>query len=74
MSSVGEPGITVLLTARDAAKAQTAARKLANIGTVEDLVLDVADARSIEKAAAEVSSRYNCLDVLINNAGINYDT
>jgi len=31
----------VLLTARDAAKAKTAARKLANAGTVEALVLDV---------------------------------
>ena len=28
----------------------------------------------VEKAAAEVSSRYGRLDMLINNAGINYDT
>jgi NAD(P)-dependent dehydrogenase (short-subunit alcohol dehydrogenase family) len=67
-------GFDVLLTARDAAKAETAARKLGNVGTVEPLLLDVADAHSIKKAAAEVASRYGYLDVLINNAGINYDT
>jgi len=64
----------VLLTARDAAKARAAARKLANAGTVEPLVLDVGDTPSIQKAAADVASRYGYLDVLVNNAGINYDT
>jgi NAD(P)-dependent dehydrogenase (short-subunit alcohol dehydrogenase family) len=66
-------GFVVLLTARDAAKAETAARKLGN-GTVESLLLDVADIASIEKAAEIVAGRYGYLDVLINNAGINYDT
>ena len=63
----------VLLTARDAAKAGRAAKKLSS-GKVEPLALDVADARSIQNAAAEVASRYGVLDVLVNNAGINYDT
>src|SRR3954468_21718698 len=67
-------GLTVILTARDAAKAELAAKELAASGTVEPLALDVADANSIEKAAAEVSNRYGHLDVLVNNAGINYDT
>jgi NAD(P)-dependent dehydrogenase (short-subunit alcohol dehydrogenase family) len=67
-------GFAVLLTARDSAKAETAARKLGGIGTVEPLPLDVADVQSIKKAAAEVESRQGYLDVLINNAGINYDT
>jgi NAD(P)-dependent dehydrogenase (short-subunit alcohol dehydrogenase family) len=67
-------GFVVLLTARDAVKAGAAARKLGNVGTVEPVLLDVADAPSIEKAAAEVASRYGYLDVLVNNAGINYDT
>jgi NAD(P)-dependent dehydrogenase (short-subunit alcohol dehydrogenase family) len=67
-------GLTVILTARDAAKAELAAKELAASGTVEPLALDVADANSIEKAAAEVSHRYGHLDVLVNNAGINYDT
>src|SRR6059058_5236441 len=65
-------GFLVLLTARDAAKAKAAASQLGD--TVEALQLDVANARSIHDAAAEVSSRYGYLDVLINNAGINYDT
>jgi NAD(P)-dependent dehydrogenase (short-subunit alcohol dehydrogenase family) len=67
-------GFIVLLTARDTAKAKTAAKKLAKVGTVEPLLLDVADEHSIKNAAAEITSRYGHLDVLVNNAGINYDT
>lgn len=67
-------GFAVLLTARDAEKAQKAAGRLVEGGIVEPLVLDVAHAQSIKTAAAEVADRYGRLDVLINNAGINYDT
>ena len=65
---------TVLLTARDGAKAETAAKELRGAGIVKPLVLDVADEHSIKNAAAEVAARHGHLDVLINNAGINYDT
>jgi NAD(P)-dependent dehydrogenase (short-subunit alcohol dehydrogenase family) len=41
---------------------------------VEPAVLDVSDARSIARAASEISNRHDHIDVLINNAGINYDT
>jgi NAD(P)-dependent dehydrogenase (short-subunit alcohol dehydrogenase family) len=71
---LAEKNFVVLLTARDAANAQKAARKLADAGKVEALVLDVGDASSIKKAADDVASRYGYLDVLVNNAGINYDT
>jgi NAD(P)-dependent dehydrogenase (short-subunit alcohol dehydrogenase family) len=67
-------GFVVLLTVREATKAQAAAEALSSVGRVEPLVLDVANADSIAKAAEEVASQYNCLDVLINNAGIHYDT
>jgi NAD(P)-dependent dehydrogenase (short-subunit alcohol dehydrogenase family) len=67
-------GFVVLLTAREAAKANKAAKQLSAAGHVEPLVLDVADPQSIEKASEEVASRYGRLDVLVNNAGINYDT
>src|SRR5581483_8576423 len=71
---LAERDFVVLLTARDAARANSAAKKLAKLGTVEPLVLDVSNASSIKKAAAEVASAYSYLDVLVNNAGINYDT
>ena len=67
-------GFVVLLTAREFAKAESAAKKLGDVGTVEPLALDVSDPRSIEEAAADVATRYGHLDVLVNNAGINYDT
>ena len=67
-------GFSVLLAARDANKAKAAADGLKTAGRVDSLVLDVDDANSIVKAAAEVTRQYGGLDVLINNAGINYDT
>ena len=67
-------GFVVLRTARDVTKARAAAEALSSVGRVEPLVLDVANADNIAKAAAEVASQYNCLGVLINNAGIHYDT
>jgi NAD(P)-dependent dehydrogenase (short-subunit alcohol dehydrogenase family) len=67
-------GLIVLLTARDARKAKAAADALRSAGRVEPLVMDVDDANSIANAAVEVANQYERLDVLINNAGINYDT
>jgi NAD(P)-dependent dehydrogenase (short-subunit alcohol dehydrogenase family) len=67
-------GFLVLLTARDDKKAKAAADALKTAGRVEPVVLDVDDPNSIAKAAAEVANQYQHLDVLINNAGINYDT
>lgn len=64
----------MLPTARDGKKARAAAEKLSSVGRVEPLLLDVADPQSIAKTAAEVAIRFQRLDVLINNAGINYDT
>jgi NAD(P)-dependent dehydrogenase (short-subunit alcohol dehydrogenase family) len=67
-------GFLVLLTAREARKAKAAADALSRAGRVEPLAQDVADRNSIAKAAAEVARRHGQLDILINNAGINYDT
>jgi NAD(P)-dependent dehydrogenase (short-subunit alcohol dehydrogenase family) len=63
-------GHDVLLTARDAAAAATAARVVG----AAPLRLDVTDQASITEAAAAVQDRYGRLDVLINNAAITYDT
>ena len=63
-------GHVVLLTARSAGAAAAAARAAG----AEPLPLDVADPASIAVAARQVGERHGRLDVLVNNAAIDYDT
>ncbi|MCK2215159.1 SDR family oxidoreductase [Actinomadura sp. ATCC 31491] len=65
-------GDTVLLTARDPAKAERAARGLA--GRVEPRRLDVSDDESVAEFARGVREAHGRVDVLVNNAAIHYDT
>jgi NAD(P)-dependent dehydrogenase (short-subunit alcohol dehydrogenase family) len=65
---LAQRGWTVKLGARDLAKGERAARAID--GEVEAIELDVADAGSVESAAA----RLDRLDALVNNAAILYDT
>ncbi|MEW1656127.1 SDR family oxidoreductase [Streptomyces sp. NPDC093707] len=72
-------GHTVLLTGRDPEAARRTAEELraeARPGTVDirPLALDVTDRRSVARAATEVADAFGRLDVLVNNAGILYDT
>lgn len=68
---LAKAGHTILLGARDPAKAAAAAEQLAGEGLkVEPITLDVTDAGSIERAVATVTQKYGKLDSLINNAGI----
>jgi NAD(P)-dependent dehydrogenase (short-subunit alcohol dehydrogenase family) len=71
---LAQRGFTVVLTARDLEKARAAAVKIKSVGQVEPAALDVSNADSIKRAAAEISKQHDHLDILINNAGINYDT
>src|SRR5947207_2946047 len=65
-------GYKVLLGTRDQAKGQAAARKIS--GDAEVIVVDVAEPEAAQRVADEVKTRYGRLDVLVNNAGIHYDT
>jgi NAD(P)-dependent dehydrogenase (short-subunit alcohol dehydrogenase family) len=62
-------GYDVILTARDEAKAGSAAGEVG----ARPLELDVGDPGSIERAAAAVHEDPGRLDVLVNNAGIGSD-
>lgn len=67
----GQAGMHVLLAARDLEKGEAAARVLAGEGiTVRPARLDVTDAASVRALAATAGQ----VDVLVNNAGVDYDT
>jgi NAD(P)-dependent dehydrogenase (short-subunit alcohol dehydrogenase family) len=72
---LAQRGYDVLLSARDADRAEQAAREVAEAsgGRVRALRLDAADASSIEAVAAKLRRDPGRLDVLVNNAGIRTD-
>ncbi len=65
-------GAGVILSGRDAGKlADSAGRIAAETGaTVDTLVCDLAALASVRAAGAEASARFECIDLLINNAGV----
>ena len=66
---LAQKGMTVILTARGAEKATTAAAELAGEGlNVVGKTLDIDDEAGIRRVAAEVESEFGRLDVLVNNA------
>jgi NAD(P)-dependent dehydrogenase (short-subunit alcohol dehydrogenase family) len=68
-------GMTVILGSRDPAKGEAAAAPLRQAGLqVLPQPLDVTDPASIAHLVKTVEHQFGHLDVLINNAGILYDT
>ncbi|MEM1326355.1 MAG: SDR family oxidoreductase [Bacteroidota bacterium] len=65
---------TVIVTARDALKGKQATEELKTFGNAIFQQLDVAGSNSIQKAVQAIEEQFGQLDVLVNNAGINYDT
>jgi NAD(P)-dependent dehydrogenase (short-subunit alcohol dehydrogenase family) len=68
-------GWDVIMTARDRGKGEAAAGSLAREGLrVSPRQLDVADEASVWRLARELADQLDRIDVLVNNAGILYDT
>lgn len=72
--ALGLQGITVLVGARDAQRGEEAAAELRkhNIDA-HAITIDVASGASIDAAAKQVGEQFGKLDILINNAGVNFD-
>ncbi|HEX5176456.1 MAG TPA: SDR family oxidoreductase [Chthoniobacteraceae bacterium] len=71
---LGKKDITVLLGARDSAKAETASGGLRKDGIdAHPIVIDVSDSESIRTAARQVERDFGRLDILVNNAGVMTD-
>lgn len=70
---LAQKGYTVLVTARSVQKAQECVASL-KVKDLHPAQLDVRDLESINRLQKQVNRQFGRLDVLINNAAINYDT
>lgn len=72
---LADRGMTVILGSRDLSKGEAAAKGLSGEGlSVSSRLLDVSEDASVGEIAARVEEEQGRLDVLVNNAGILYDT
>jgi len=67
-------GYTVILTSRNDADGLEAMKRLGDYENCRHHLLNVDDAQSVEAVKEYVSEMFGRLDVLVNNAAINYDT
>ncbi|MCY1636742.1 SDR family oxidoreductase [Marinifilum sp. D737] len=67
-------GYQVILTARSQEDGKKAFEKLKSFGELHFHQLDVSNEESVKQIAEYVENNFGYLDILINNAGINYDT
>jgi NAD(P)-dependent dehydrogenase (short-subunit alcohol dehydrogenase family) len=71
---LGQQGVTVVLGARDKAKAEEAAKKLKAEGVDAHAVkIDVTNEADVEALPAFFESKFGRLDILVNNAGVMLD-
>ncbi|WP_202386959.1 SDR family NAD(P)-dependent oxidoreductase [Qipengyuania algicida] len=70
--AMGAKGAHLILSGRDAAKLESAAREISQEtgAEVETLVCDLASLDSIRTAAKDATERFERIDILINNAGV----
>ena len=68
-----EKGATVVMCCRNLIKGEKAKQELLKFnfpGTIELVELDLSDLLKVKSCAELIKKKFNCLDVLINNAGI----
>ena len=74
VSALLSKGYTTILTSRNPESARAAIEQLSGKGELHYHQLDVTIQHSVDACRAWVEQEFGRLDVLINNAGINYDT
>ena len=69
---LAKAGARVVVAARNREKSSAAVRELKSLGSdALALTVDVTDERSVEALVADTAQQCGCIDILINNAGIN---
>lgn len=71
---LGKQGVTILLGARDLKNGEQAAEVLRGIGVdARAIKLDVVNSVDVKAAVDLIAKDYGRLDILINNAGVNFE-
>ena len=68
-----ERGATVIMCCRDLLKGEKAKQELLKFnfsGKIELVKLDLSDLNNVKRFSESIKNKFNCLDILINNAGI----
>ncbi|MBC7537385.1 MAG: SDR family oxidoreductase [Bacteriovorax sp.] len=74
VKQLAELGYIVFLGSRDLEKGEEAVKKLIPQDNIFCIALDVTNEESINKAKNIIENKFGQLDVLVNNAGILYDS
>lgn len=69
-----QKGLTVIATSRSEATGRKIIESLKNYGNSFYCKLDVTNSKSIDNCFNFVKNKFGKLNILVNNAGINYDT
>lgn len=73
-NQLAQLGLTVLLTARDSTKGESATKQLTDKGLdVLFYQLDVSNKNDIKSISEELEQQFGRLDIIVNNAAILYD-
>ncbi|MEY4254657.1 MAG: hypothetical protein RLZZ566_2127 [Pseudomonadota bacterium] len=64
-------GVHVVISGRNAATNAAALAQLQALGSVESVLLDVADKHAVKAVAQQILSAHGRIDILVNSAGIN---
>jgi NADP-dependent 3-hydroxy acid dehydrogenase YdfG len=70
-TELAKAGCKVIISGRDAARLEAAARHASAHGEVSALPLDVADRGAVKAAAEKLLSTHGVVDILVNSAGTN---
>lgn len=71
-TELAKAGCKVIISGRDAAKLEAAAKQAGAHGDVIAIPLDVADRDAVKTVADRILAKHDTVDVLVNSAGVNF--
>jgi len=71
-TELAKAGVKVIISGRDAAKLEAAAKAASAHGDVSAMPLDVGDRDAVKAVADKILSKHGAVDILVNSAGVNF--